>query len=249
MTKHLSNLISIAALSLLMTGCGTTSNIKEIAPTPKVSAIVSTDLHYPIDVYDPWEGFNRRMYNFNTKFDRYIFIPVVNAYEAVLPDPVEDSISNFFSNLGEIGNFANSLLQLKGKAMASAASRFAINTTVGILGFFDPATYFGINELDEDFGQTLSYWGAGSGPYLVLPVFGPSSVRDTAGLAVDAWLDNEVDLLNYDDHTNREAVVVTVKAIDARHNVSFRYLQGSTPFEYEKIRYLYTKKRELDALK
>ncbi len=249
MTKHLSNLISIAALFLLMTGCGTTSNIKETAPTPKVSAIVSTDQHYPIDVYDPWEGFNRRMYNFNTKFDRYVFIPVVDAYEAVLPDPVENGISNFFSNLGEIGNFANSLLQFKGKAMASSASRFVINTTVGIFGIFDPATYFGINEQEEDFGQTLSHWGAGSGPYLVLPVFGPSTVRDTAGLAVDTWLDNEVDLLNYDDHTNREAVVLTVKAIDTRHNTSFRYLQGSTPFEYEKIRYLYTKKRELDALK
>ncbi len=248
MHNYLIGWLSAVSALLLLSGCGTTSGIRETAPTEKVSDTVSADLSYPIDVYDPWEGFNRRIYNFNAEFDRYIYIPVVNAYETVLPDPVEDGISNFFSNLGEIGNFLNSLLQLKGEGMATSASRFLFNTTFGILGIFDPATAMGIQEQEEDFGQTLANWGAGAGPYLVLPVFGPSSVRDTLGLATDYWIDSEIDLLNFEDHSSREVPVTILRAVDARHRVKFRYLQGSSPFEYEKIRYLYIKKRELDAL-
>ncbi|MEH6822440.1 MAG: VacJ family lipoprotein [Motiliproteus sp.] len=236
-------------MAIAVSGCSTTSAIKETPQTPAMQAKVSSNQAYPIDVHDPWERFNRGMYNFNAKFDRYLFIPVVDTYETILPNFVEAGVSNFFSNLGEISNIINSALQLKGTSTVVGVSRLALNTTVGILGLWDPATLIGIYEKKEDFGQALGYWGVGSGPYLVMPILGPSSLRDTAGFATDSLVFNAIDPLNYDDHSNREAPVTGLKTIDARHNVKFRYLQGGTPFEYEKVRYLYLKKREFDILK
>lgn len=134
---------------------------------------------------DPWEGFNRKVFAFNDVLDRYALKPVAQGYRFITPDPVETGVGNFFSNLGEIRTTLNSLLQGKGTNAGVATGRFLINTTVGIGGLFDVASRMEITGREEDFGQTLGAWGLGEGAYLVLPLLGPSTVRDTAGLPAD----------------------------------------------------------------
>jgi phospholipid-binding lipoprotein MlaA len=209
---------------------------------------------YAIDAYDPWEGMNRRIYKFNAKFDKYIFLPVVSAYEFITPDFIEDRVTNFFNNLGEVTTLTNSLLQFKGNKFFLTAYRVLINSTVGLLGLFDPATKIGLVDQDEDFGQTLGVYGIGNGPYLVLPIFGPSTLRDTSGLAVDSVVysmlfnegidqagdeldmsDSEKNILNYG--------LSGLRAIDARHKEKFRYYETGSPFEYDLVRMIYLKAR------
>jgi phospholipid-binding lipoprotein MlaA len=202
-------------------------------------------------VYDPWEPMNRGIYNFNAVFDQYVFLPVVRSYEFVLPEFAQKGISNFFKNLTEATNLMNSLLQFKVDKFGSTTSRIVINTTLGVGGLFDVATAGGFQRANEDFGQTLGYYGLGPGPYLVLPILGPSNLRDTAGLAVDtvvyslmiqeliklADIDSpEDDILNYS--------LTALYAIDKRHNESFRYFMTGSPFEYMFVRKLYNLRRE-----
>ena len=130
------------------------------------------------DNQDPWEGFNRAMFSFNETMDTYAFKPIARGYEWITPQPVENGIHNFFQNLGEIGNLVNDLLQGKISHAGVDTSRFFFNSTFGLLGLIDVATPMGLQRNDEDFGQTLGSWGVGTGPYLVLPFFGPSNVRD-----------------------------------------------------------------------
>lgn len=134
---------------------------------------------------DPLEGVNRSVYSFNKAVDRVVYKPLAQAYTSVTPDLVEKGVHNFFSNIGDVTTLVNSVLQLKGEASAISLSRIMFNTTFGLGGVLDVATPMGLREQTEDFGQTLGYWGAPSGPYVVLPLLGPSNVRDTAGLAVD----------------------------------------------------------------
>lgn len=137
------------------------------------------------DPKDPFEGFNRSMYKFNDALDRTVMKPIAEGYAAVTPDPVDKGVTNFFSNLGEVWVVANDVMQLKLGQALSDTWRFIINSTFGIYGIFDVATHFGLEKHNEDFGQTLGRWGVGPGPYLVLPVFGPSTIRDGTGDAVE----------------------------------------------------------------
>ncbi len=164
---------SLAALCglTLLTGCATTSGMDDANPD------------------DPWEGFNRGVFAFNETLDRYALKPAAQGYRFVTPDPVETGVGNFFSNLGEIGTTLNSLLQAKPGNAGIATGRFLINSTVGVLGFFDVASHLDLVGREEDFGQTLAVWGVGEGPYVVLPLLGPSTVRDAAGIPVDAYAD------------------------------------------------------------
>lgn len=219
----------------------------ELPAQHSVDDVVRDDVTYAIDVYDPWEGFNRGIYRFNAGFDKYIFLPVVGAYSAILPDPIEDGISNFFNNIFELTNLMNNILQLKGQGTVDTAMRLLTNTTIGLAGIFDVATRMGFEERDEDFGQTLGHYGAGNGPFLVLPILGPSNLRDFTGNVVDVVAFQEIDPLNFDGHhDDRELIFNTLNAIDRRHRTSFRYYDSGSPFEYELVRLLYTKKRELD---
>ncbi|WP_368737543.1 VacJ family lipoprotein [Oceanospirillum sediminis] len=138
---------------------------------------------------DPWEGWNRNVHGFNETLDTYIARPVAQGYRLVTPGIVRQGVGNFFSNLGEIPTAVNDLLQAKPGDAATATGRFLINSTLGVLGLIDVASMAGIEEHREDFGQTLAVWGVGSGPYLVLPVLGPSTLRDTFSLYPDYLLD------------------------------------------------------------
>ncbi len=241
--------VAVLLLSLLLLGC---SGMPKKSPDEQtarhsVEDVVRPDVTYPIDAYDPWEGFNRGTYRFNAWFDRYIFLPIVAVYETILPNFVEDGISNFFSNLGELDNFTNNALQLKGKRTVQTVGRFAVNTTIGILGVWDPASHMGLYEQEEDFGQTLGHYKIGAGPYLILPILGPSSVRDGIGLAADSAVFREVDPLDFErGHAERTGPYYILSGIDRRHQIDFRYYESGSPFEYELIRLLYLEKRRLD---
>ncbi len=255
------NLMKMLVLGLLLTflsGCGAMQGSHQeeglaIIPAKKpVSEYVRSDIVYTIDAYDPWEGFNRNMYVFNYYFDKYVFLPVVGAYEWVMPDYVEDRVSGIFKNFGELKNFTNNLLQLKAKETAITTGRFVVNTTVGLVGMYDPATGWGMPVQKEDFGQTLGHYGVGAGPYLVLPLLGPSTLRDTTGLAVDTAVRSAVlewALDDVDNKSNVQTAIDVMEAIDARHRTAFRYYQSGSPFEYNVIRMLYLEKRKMDIAK
>lgn len=166
----------------------------------------------PPDSRDPWEGFNRSMYTFNTKLDNAVLKPAAKGYRAITPDPVETGVTNFFANLEEIQMLVNNLLQLKPLDALSDTGRLVINTTLGIGGLFDVATPMGLIKHEEDLGQTLGRWGVGNGPYLVLPFFGPSSPRDAFGLVGDYALDP---IRQVEDNSTRNGLYV-VKTVDTR---------------------------------
>ncbi len=159
---------SVALLSLFLVGCATVPDAKK-------------------DPRDPYEGFNRASYKLNDSLDRAVLKPVAKGYKAVTPDFVEAGVTNFFSNLTQPTVIINDLLQGKFKASLNDTGRFLVNTTVGIGGLFDPASAAGLDRNDEDFGQTFGKWGSPSGPYLMVPFFGPSTVRDAVGSGMGAF--------------------------------------------------------------
>lgn len=198
-----------------------------------------------LNVYDPWESWNRRVYHFNYRFDEWLFLPVVQGYEYVTPSFVRAGVSNFFSNLGEVPTLLNSVAQLKAERAANSTARLLFNTIFGIAGFWDPATAMGLPKVSEDFGQTLGYWGVPAGPYLMLPILGPSNLRDTGGLVTDFVASREVDYLNVSTLSSEYWEIPTLQIIDKRYSTHFRYGQMNSPFEYEKLRYFYTEARKL----
>lgn len=138
---------------------------------------------------DPAEGFNRAMFAFNEGVDKVALKPAAQGYEAVLPQTARNGVSNFFGNIGDVFIGVNDLLQGKVPEAINDFGRFAVNTTLGVLGFMDVASELGVDKRDEDFGQTFGAWGVGSGAYVVLPIFGPRTVRDSFGLALDLAVD------------------------------------------------------------
>ena len=134
---------------------------------------------------DPFESGNRNVHGFNEYADENFLRPIARFYEDILPANLRSGVTNFFSNLESINNALNSALQMKMGESVQELTRFCLNTTVGIGGFFDPASRLSINDSDEDFGQTFSVWGANRGPYIVLPFFGPSTIKDALGSSLD----------------------------------------------------------------
>jgi len=157
-------LASILAVCALTAGCAAPSN-----PDPR----------------DPWEGFNRGVYKFNDTVDRALFKPVAQAYTYVTPEPVRSCVHNMFSNVRDLWSATNSFLQGRGHDFVNTLGRFLFNTTMGVGGCFDVASANGARKIPNDFGTTLGVWGIGQGPYLVLPFWGASTVRDGVGLIGD----------------------------------------------------------------
>ncbi|MCA1779091.1 MAG: VacJ family lipoprotein [Xanthomonadaceae bacterium] len=159
-------------LAALITGCATT------APPPGQR-----------DPTDPWEPFNRNMYQFNRTLDSAIFKPIAQGYDVIVPDPVEDKITNFFVNLRSLQTIINLALQGRAADTGRMVERFFLNTVFGLAGFFDVASMSGLPAFDEDFGQTMAVWGWSDSRYLVLPLLGPSTVRDGLGRPIDTYSD------------------------------------------------------------
>ena len=191
---------------------------------------------------DPWEGFNRSVFNFNEAVDQAVLKPVAKGYRFVMPDVAEQGVSNFFGNLSDVVTFVNNLLQFKPVEATQDLSRVLINTTIGIGGLFDVASAMNIPKHDEDFGQTLGAWGVDSGPYLVLPLLGPSSLRDGIGRIPDSYIDP----INQVEDDDAQLGLILLKVVDTR--ARFLDREGViTGDRYSFVRDAYLQKREFDV--
>lgn len=190
---------------------------------------------------DPLEPFNRSVFNFNEGVDRAIFKPVATAYRDVTPSPVRTGVSNFFGNISDVWSVVNNVLQLKPKEALETGMRVAFNTVFGFAGVLDIGTEMRLQRNKQDFGQTLGHWGVESGAYVVLPFFGPSSVRDTVGSLVDA----NADLVNRTDRVGVRNSLATLRVVDTRARFldAGDALEQASLDEYSFTRDLYLQRR------
>jgi phospholipid-binding lipoprotein MlaA len=185
---------ALLAVAVLSTGCATGPNAN-----PK----------------DPLEPMNRSISRFNDSLDENVLKPVATGYKDVTPDLVQQGVRNVFNNLSDIWSTVNNGLQLKGRDTAESLMRSVVNTVFGIYGIFDVATPIGLERHPEDFGQTLGAWGVPDGPYVVLPLFGPSTLRDTAGMPVDT----SVDYVRNLDHIATRNSAMALRVVDKRSSL------------------------------
>jgi len=202
----------------LITGCATSGNAK-----------------------DPIEGYNRAMFAFNDGLDKAVIKPVAKGYDAVLPTPVRTGVTNFFGNIADLFIGVNNLLQGKVSDGGGDLGRVAVNTTVGILGIFDVASNMGLEKHEEDFGQTFGRWGIGSGAYVVLPLLGPRTVRDTAGLVLDVATDPVV----YIDNVPTRNTLASLRVVNDRANLlpAEKVIEEAALDKYSYIRDAYLQRR------
>lgn len=241
----------IIILIIIFSGCSNIKENKEINnKTNNISSFFEQKKE-TLDEYfganeDPWEGFNRRMYYFNYNVDKYALLPIVRTYKFITPIFVQNRVTNFFRNIKGINTTANSLAQLKGRKAMRSIARFAINTIFGLGGIFDVASKMGMPKPYEDFGLTLAHYGVPRGPYLILPLLGPSYLRDAFGMGVESVTTRAADPYRHMELFEINSAPVTVlSGIDKRKNVKFEYYGTNSPFEYEYIRFLWSRYRKL----
>ena len=193
--------------------------------------------------HDPWEPFNRSVFEFNEGLDAYLLKPVVAGYRFVLPEFVRDGIYNFFSNYGDIYNIFYNLLQGKPGYAFNDFMRVAVNTTMGLGGFIDLATPGGLEKHKEDWGQTFGVWGVPAGPYVVLPFFGPSNVRDTFGTVADLESDY---LFKYVKDVGLRNSITGLRVVNARNTYyeAGDLLDGAAIDKYSFMRDAYIQRRQ-----
>ena len=220
--------------------------------------IVSSQVFQLTGINDSLEPFNRRMYAFNTQLDRKVIYPASRVYATVVPKPLRKGISNFYNNFKEIPTFVNSVLQLKPGKAANALGRLVINSTAGLLGVTDVAKNIGLRSDPETMGDTLGHYGIGTGSFLVLPVLGPSTVRDAVGSAADAAMEGAargvVDKKLFFDTGIFDKTVYgftrpVVTGLNARSMLSIKYGDLNSPFEYDLVKALYYNYRKIQVMK
>lgn len=218
--------------------------IKSLLLTFTIAAATAScaSVNGPSPDHDPFESYNRAMFSFNDAVDRAVLKPVAAAYKDYVPNPIRSGVSNFFSNLGDILVVLNDLLQGKFSQARDDSIRIVYNTFFGLFGLFDVATYMGLPKHHEDFGQTLAVWGVSDGPYLILPFFGPSTVRDSTGLLVDTQFDP---IYNISDTEARYATI-GVQAIDTRADLlgASKVLDQAAFDRYAFLREAYLQRRK-----
>jgi phospholipid-binding lipoprotein MlaA len=196
------------------------------------------------EIFDPWEPFNEKMFDLNLKLDRYVLKPVARVWKTVVPDPWQVMLSNGMDNLRFAPRFINNILQGKFAGAGREMSRFLINSTAGIGGLFDPAKdYWGIRPSNEDFGQTLGKWGAGPGPYLVLPVMPPTTVRDGVGMGVDTLLNPFGYFVGWFPAGLAMKIGDTINDRALNYDL-FQGVEETTIDLYSSVRHFYMKRRE-----
>lgn len=236
-----------------MTRCGTAQSATRPAPPalpPRAALALAAALALggcastgaPAAGHDPLEPMNRAVYAFNDALDRTVLEPVAQGYQAWVPEVLRNAVGNVFGNLADLWTAANQLLQGKPREAASDLSRVLINSTVGFAGLGDPASDMGFEKHREDFGQTLGRWGVPAGPYLVLPFFGPSSLRDAPALGVDLSVGDP--LLAIDSHGQRNNLYA-LRIVDTRAALlrGTRVLEGAALDRYSFLRDAYLQRR------
>jgi len=213
------------------------------APTGQPAPITLADVP-PMQTPDPWERLNRFTYRFNARFDEAVFLPVANGYRR-LPSPLRAGVHNFFGNLAEVDSVINYILQWHLGYSARSLGRFVINSTIGIGGLIDVAKHLKLASAPTGFTTTLGKWGVPLGPYVVLPLLGPSTLRDGVGWLGDYGAEYGVDVAHlYRGY--QSYALGAANAVDQRAGLDFRYYSTGSPFEYETIRFLYVHKREIE---
>ncbi len=217
--RQISRIAFFAAAAGLLGGCATSGNPK-----------------------DPIEGFNRAMFGINEGLDQVIIRPVSSGYEAVIPSPLQTGVSNFFSNIADLMIGVNNLLQGKPAQAASDAGRVLVNTTVGFLGILDVASSMGMEKHEEDVGQTFGRWGMDDGAYIVLPFFGPRTVRDTLGLAFDVYTDPVAHV----DHIPTRNTLLATRIISDRAELlkADKIIEEAALDKYSYVRDAYLQRRQ-----
>jgi phospholipid-binding lipoprotein MlaA len=190
---------------------------------------------------DPWESWNRKVFAFNEKLDENVLKPVATAYSEIVPSPIRTGIDNFFGNIGDAWSAVNLLLQGRFKAGVEQGMRFAVNSTFGLAGVLDVATEAGLEKNSQDFGKTLGKWGMGTGAYVVWPVFGPSSVRDSLALPVDWQASPSVVF----DDGRKKVLITSLNLINTRANFlrAGEMLEGIALDKYTFYRDAYLQRR------
>ncbi|MFP4031780.1 MAG: VacJ family lipoprotein [Desulfococcaceae bacterium] len=235
--SRISALWTVTLLALALSGCAT-GNAPAPLPPPGASSPTGGDHLDFLDAHDPLEPMNRAIYRFNVVVDRHVLEPAVRVYERFLPEYARERISDFFSNLGDVPVLLNCALQAKGERAGTVLARIMVNTVVGVGGLWDVAETQGLPKYNEDFGQTLAVYGVGAGPYLVIPVLGPSTIRDAGGRIVDGATQNFVTGLVGGDAATDLALSV-VDGLEFRASMPVGYGGFDSPFEYEMVRTLY----------
>ena len=192
--------------------CGWVLLVSLVFYGPVLQAKVSESFQVEANPADPWQGVNRRIFDFNAGVDRFTVKPAAKAYETVVPGLLRQGVGNFFDNLANPLTGTNNFLQAKFKQGAQDFLRFGVNLTLGLLGCFDVASRLDIPQHDEDFGQTLGYWGVPSGPYVMLPFFGPSTVRDALVIPLDRYFS----VSRYIDHVPTRNTGMGLSLMDTR---------------------------------
>lgn len=227
--------------------------LKKIGGIAAVAVIMAGCASQPQDteeVYDPLEGVNRAVYGFNDVIDIWFLRPAATLYRSLLPPPVQEGIHNMLSNLSTPIILMNDILQGEPERAQTTLSRFFINSTVGVLGVGDPATEMGYKSHSEDFGQTLAVWGVGEGPYIVLPIFGPSNPRDAIGRVVDYYADP---INIWAENTDNEGFPIgraVVSAIDTRAHYfdALEDLKKNSLDPYAAMRSWYNQRRKAEIM-
>ena len=219
---------------LFLAGCASnlnTTNVNVIDKTPETQ--------------DPWEELNRGTFAFNKFFDKYVLAPLAKGYRIILPDELRTGVRNFFNNLKEPWTSINSALQGDFKNTGNSIARFCLNTTIGLLGIFDVATNLGFEKQKEDFGQTLAVYGVAPGPYLVLPLLGPSTVRDAIGRVTGFVADPVTIALEREGKENWIWIGTAIKGIDFREQnlEKIDNLEATSVDFYATVRSLYLERR------
>lgn len=247
----LKNKIIIFILSLILISCSSVNKTEKDIDTSLVYNMektenkeISEELAILYGKNDTFGPINRRIYYFNGMADRYILKPAVTKYKYYTPNFFQERFSNFFNNFDDISTSLNSFLQLKFTQGFESALRFGINSTIGILGLFDPATKLGIPKYKETLGMTLGYYGVGSGPYVVAPLLGPTNVRDLSALAVNSYGINQLDVYHPIGLDLGQWYMTALYGFSKKVDIGIYFMETDYVFEYEYMRFLSQKYNE-----
>ncbi|MDR7331079.1 phospholipid-binding lipoprotein MlaA [Roseateles asaccharophilus] len=228
--------LALLALVAGLTGCQTVKGVGS-----RVERAVDKVMGSKGQRMDPWENWNRKVFAFNEKLDEHVLKPVATAYAELVPSPVRTGIDNFFGNIGDAWSAVNLVLQGRFKSGVEQGMRFAVNSTLGLAGVLDIATEAGLEKNSQDFGKTLGHWGMGTGAYIVWPVFGPSSVRDSLALPLD-WKASPAVVF---DDGSKKVFITSLNVINTRANFlrAGQMLEGIALDKYTFYRDAYLQRR------